>query len=148
MNDDQSRLNSLSDTTRHGSFSSAYYETLGTCIKEKNQYMKMNNAAFFLIHFKIPSPRRIQQPRKQLNPRRLQNHQMLPNTRRQNSKREGETRNGYFHPSKALLRASIIFQKESYLVVHQYSILNSANPYSRIPFSLSDQCILFYCFFF
>ena len=38
MNDDQSRL---------VSFSSAYYETLGTCIKEKKQYMKMNNAAFF-----------------------------------------------------------------------------------------------------
>ena len=114
--------------------------------------MKMNNAAFFLIHFKIPSPRRIQQPRKQLNPRRLQNHQMLPNTRRQNSKRERETRNGnsrgYFQPPKALLRASIIFQKESYLVVHQHSILNSANPFSRIPFSLSDQCILFYCCFF
>ena len=107
----------------------------------------MNNVAFFFNTFERNKSKKNPTARKKLNPRRLQNHQMLPNTR-QNSKRERETRNGnslgYFQPPKALLRASIIFQKESYIVVHQDSILNSAIPFSRIPFSLSDQHILFY----
>ena len=107
----------------------------------------MNNAAFFFNTFERTKSKKNPTARKQLNPRRLQNHHMLPEQDKTPKEKERREMATLFQPPKTLLRASIIFQKESYLVVHQHSILNSANPFSRIPFSLSDQCILFYCFF-